>query len=62
MFFFSNFFPKNGPKSYIFAINSVENAKNFLKMKLGIIEQIAQGTGLSVDEVQKLSLEIKNEN
>ena len=34
---------------------AVENAKNFLIMKLGSIEQIAQGTGLSIEEVQKLA-------
>ena len=34
---------------------AVENAKSFLKMELGTIEQIAQGTGLTVEEVQKLA-------
>ena len=34
---------------------AVENAINFLKMNLGTVEQIAQGTGLSVEEVEKLS-------
>ncbi len=37
---------------------AVENAKNFLKMNVNSIEQIAQGTGLSVEEVQKLADEI----
>ena len=37
---------------------AIENAKNFLKMKLGSIEQIAQGTGLTVEEVQKLAAEL----
>ncbi len=37
---------------------AVETAKNLLIMKLGTIEQISQVTGLSVDEVQKLSLEM----
>ncbi len=39
--------------------NAVENAKNFLKMKLGTVEQIAQGTGLPLEEVQKLAEELK---
>ena len=38
---------------------AVENAINFLRMKLGTIEQIAQGTGLSVEEVKKLAVENK---
>ena len=38
---------------------AVENAKNFLKMKLGTVEQIAQGTGLSIEEVEKLASEIQ---
>ena len=38
--------------------NAVENAINFLKMNLGTVEQIAQGTGLSVEEVKKLSSEL----
>ena len=37
---------------------AIENARNFLKMKLGSIEQIAQGTGLTVEEVQKLAAEV----
>ena len=36
---------------------SVETEKNMLIMKLGTIEQIAQATGLSIEEVQNLSLE-----
>ena len=35
-----------------------ETAKNLLKMKLGTIEQIAQATGLNVDEVKKLADEM----
>lgn len=38
---------------------TIENAKNFLKMKLGTVEQIAQGTGLTQEEVQKLADELK---
>ena len=38
---------------------AVENAINFLRMKILTVEQIAQGTGLSVEEVQKLSAENK---
>ena len=34
---------------------AIEAAKNFLKMKLLTIEQIAQGTGLKVSEVQELA-------
>ena len=37
----------------------IETAKNLLKMKLGSIEQIAQGTGLSIEEVKRLAEEIK---
>lgn len=36
-----------------------ENARNFLKMNVVSIEQIAQGTGLTVEEVQKIADEIK---
>ena len=39
--------------------NAIENAKNFLKMKIGSYEQIAQGTGLTLEEVMKLAEEIK---
>ena len=39
--------------------NARENAKNFLKMNIGSIEQIAQGTGLTVEEVQKIANELK---
>ena len=40
---------------------AIENAKNFLKMKLLTVEQIAQGTGLKVSEVQELAEEIAAE-
>ncbi len=38
--------------------NAVENAKNFLKMNILSVEQISQGTGLSMEEVQKLAEEV----
>ena len=41
--------------------NAIENARNFLKMEIATFEQIAQGTGLSVEEVQKLAEEIEKE-
>ena len=41
-------------------ITAVENAKNFLKMKILSDAQIAQGTGLPLEEVQKLAAEINN--
>ncbi len=41
--------------------NAVENAKNFLRMKVLSYEQIAQGTGLPLEEVQKLAEEIEKE-
>ena len=34
---------------------AVETAKNLLKMKIGTIEQIAQGTGLPVEKIKELS-------
>ena len=37
---------------------SIENAKNFLKMNILTPEQIAQGTGLTVDEVKRLAAEV----
>ena len=37
---------------------AVETAKNLLKMKIGSIEQIAQGTGLPVEKIRELSNEI----
>ncbi|MCR5064013.1 MAG: Rpn family recombination-promoting nuclease/putative transposase [Treponema sp.] len=37
---------------------SIENAKNFLKMNILTPEQIAQGTGLTVDEVKQLAAEV----
>ena len=39
--------------------NTVENAKNFLTMNILSHEQIAQGTDLPLEEVQKLAEEIK---
>ena len=39
--------------------NAVENAKNFLRMNILSHEQIAQGTDLPLEEVQKLAEEIK---
>ena len=33
----------------------LENASNFLKMGLSI-DQVAQGTGLTVEEIQKIKL------
>ena len=41
---------------------AVENAINFLRMKLGTIEQIAQVVGLSVEEVIALKNEINTKN
>ncbi len=38
---------------------AIENAKIFLKMKSITVEQIAQGTGLTQEEVQKLADELK---
>ena len=35
-----------------------ENARNFLRMNLGTPEQIAQGTGLSLEEVLTLQEEL----
>ena len=37
---------------------AIETAKNFLQMKLGNIEQISKGTGLPLEEIQKLAVEI----
>ena len=39
--------------------NAIENAKNFLKMKVLSPEQISQGTGLTIEEVQKLASELE---
>ncbi len=36
-----------------------EDAKNFLKMKLGTYEQISKGTGLPIDRVKELADEIR---
>ena len=38
--------------------NALESAKNFLKMNVLTPEQIAQGTGLTVDEVKQLAAEV----
>ena len=38
--------------------NALESAKNFLKMNILTPEQIAQGTGLTVDEVKQLAAEV----
>ena len=35
--------------------NALQNARNLLEMKLLSIEQIAQATGLSIEEVQSLA-------
>ena len=37
---------------------AIETAKNFLKMNILTVEQIAQGTGLSVAEVQELAAQL----
>ena len=37
---------------------AIESAKNFLKMNILTVEQIAQGTGLSVAEVQELAAQL----
>ena len=39
-------------------LKAIESAKNFLQMKLGSLEQISQGTGLPLEEVQKLAGEL----
>ena len=39
---------------------AIETAKNFLKMNNLSVEQIAQGTGLNVEEVQKLAEEVRD--
>ena len=38
---------------------SIENAKNFLKLGLSV-EIVAQGTGLSLEEVNKIKDELQN--
>ena len=38
---------------------AIEAAKNLLKMNLGSIVQISQAVGLTIEEVQKLTAEIK---
>ena len=40
--------------------NAIESAKNFLKMNILTVEQIAQGTGLSVAEVQELAAQLQS--
>ena len=42
--------------------NARENARNFLKMNLLSSEQIAQGTGLPLEEVLALKEELKTES
>ena len=39
----------------------IETAKNFYKMGLSI-EQIAKGTGLSIQEIQKITEEIEKQS
>ncbi len=39
---------------------AIEAARNLLAMQLGTIEQIAQASGLSVEEVQSLAREMGN--
>ena len=39
--------------------NAIENAKNFLKMKLGTHEQIACGTGLPLEKINELAVQIE---
>ena len=39
--------------------NDIENAKNFLKMKLGTHEQIACGTGLPLEKINELAVQIE---
>ena len=41
--------------------NARENARNFLRMNLGTPEQIAQGTGLPLDEVLALKEALSRE-
>ena len=36
---------------------AIETAKNLIEMKLGSIEQIAQGVGLCIEEVEALAAE-----
>ena len=55
--FFNPFFLCVLDKGY----NSVENAKNLLRMNVLSYEQIAHGTGLPLEEVQKLAEEIGKE-
>ena len=42
--------------------NARENARNFLKMNLLSSEQIAQGTGIPLEEVLALKEELKTES
>ncbi len=39
--------------------NAIETAKNFLRMKVLSPEQIAQGTGLTLQQVQDLKNDLK---
>ena len=41
--------------------NAISNAKNFLKMNLGTIEQVAKGTGLPLEQVFALKEELEHE-
>ena len=41
--------------------NAIANAKNFLRMNLGSPEQIAQGTGLPLEQVLALKEELERE-
>jgi hypothetical protein len=41
--------------------NAISNAKNFLRMNLGAPEQIAQGTGLPLEQVLALKEELERE-
>ena len=41
--------------------NSVDTARNFLKMNVLTPAQISEGTGLPLDEVNRLAVELKKE-
>lgn len=38
--------------------NKIENAKNFLAMKIGTHEQIAKGVGLPIEKIEELAKEV----
>ncbi len=40
---------------------AVEAARNFLKMNVLTSAQISEGTGLSLDEVNRLAMELKKD-